>query len=93
MKILSKPDHGIEIITDGKATSWLQLYLDDIEQRLNSHLLGQSIILPPYALASLPDAAKNKYGQIIVTDEVGGEVSAISDGINWRRSTDRAVVS
>lgn len=30
---------------------------------------------------------------IYVTDEAGGAVPAFSDGTNWRRCTDRAVVS
>lgn len=49
--------------------------------------------LSEYAVASLPDAAKFKRCQILVTDETGGEVPAFSDGTNWRRVTDRAVVS
>ena len=46
-----------------------------------------------YAKASLPSAAAGA-GQIIyVSDEAGGAVLAFSDGANWRRVTDRAVVS
>jgi len=30
---------------------------------------------------------------LYVTDEAGGAVMAFSDGTNWRRVTDRAVVS
>ena len=46
-----------------------------------------------YSVASLP-AASAGAGQIIyVTDETGGAVLAFSDGANWRRSTDRAVVT
>jgi hypothetical protein len=30
---------------------------------------------------------------IYVSDETGGSVMAFSDGSNWRRITDRAVVS
>jgi hypothetical protein len=32
-------------------------------------------------------------GFIFVTDETGGAVTAFHDGTNWRRTTDRAVVS
>lgn len=46
-----------------------------------------------YAKAALP-AASAGAGQIIfVSDEAGGAVLAFSDGTNWRRTTDRAVVS
>lgn len=44
-------------------------------------------------LAQLPSAAASKGCMLIVTDETGGEVPAWSDGTNWRRVTDRAVVS
>ena len=32
-------------------------------------------------------------GFIFVTDETGRSVPAFSDGTNWRRTTDRAIVS
>lgn len=45
-----------------------------------------------FAVASLPSATQP--GQMIyVSDETGGSVMAFSDGSNWRRITDRAVVS
>jgi hypothetical protein len=46
----------------------------------------------PFQVASLPSAAQP--GQMIyVSDETGGATMAFSDGSNWRRITDRAVVS
>ena len=45
-----------------------------------------------FVVASLPNAAQP--GQMIyVRDETGGSVMAFSDGTNWRRITDRAIVS
>jgi hypothetical protein len=45
-----------------------------------------------YTVAALPNAAQP--GQVIfVGNESGGAVLAFSDGTNWRRVTDRAVVS
>ncbi len=45
-----------------------------------------------FTVSSLPSAAQP--GQMIyVSDETGGSVMAFSDGSNWRRITDRAVVS
>jgi hypothetical protein len=45
-----------------------------------------------YVVANLPDASVA--GQMIyVSDETGGAVMAFSDGSNWRRITDRAIVS
>ena len=45
-----------------------------------------------FTVSSLPSAAQP--GQMIyVSDETGGSVMAFSDGSNWRRITDRVVVS
>jgi len=45
-----------------------------------------------FLVASLPSAAQP--GQMIyVSDETGGSVMAFSDGTNWRRITDRTIVS
>ena len=47
-----------------------------------------------YAKTALPSAATAGAGAMAyVTDEAGGAVPAFSDGTNWRRVTDRAVVS
>jgi hypothetical protein len=50
--------------------------------------------LPSYTVAGVPDAAQSGAGALIyVTDETGGAVPAFSDGSDWRRVTDRTVVS
>ena len=50
--------------------------------------------LKSYAVASLPSAATFGAGAMIyVSDESGGAIPAFSDGTNWRRVTDRVVVS
>lgn len=47
-----------------------------------------------YTVATVPLASLFAAGAIIhVADESGGAVSAFSDGTNWRRMTDRAVIS
>jgi len=47
-----------------------------------------------YTVAALPSAITNGAGAIIfVSDETGGAVLAFSDGTDWRRVTDRAVVA
>jgi hypothetical protein len=50
------------------------------------------LVLPSYTVSGLPSpgtAAQFVY----VTNDAGGPVPAFSDGTNWRRVTDRAVVS
>jgi len=49
--------------------------------------------LPVYTVGTLPTVT-NRTGQMIyVSDEAGGAVPAFCDGTNWRRVTDRAIVS
>lgn len=50
-------------------------------------------VMPTYTVATLPSAATYARGLIYVSDETGGAVIAFSDGSNWRRVTDRAVVA
>jgi len=56
--------------------------------------LGAPLKLKSYTVGTLPIASiSGDGGSIYVTDESGGEVPAFSDGTNWRRVTDRAIVS
>ena len=79
-------------VGNGRATKELQLYLDDITAKFNQFLLGAQVQLPTYTVATLPSAS-TAAGMIFVSDETGGSVPAFSDGTNFRRCTDRAVVS
>jgi len=47
----------------------------------------------PYTLASLPLARTMTGTMIYVSDESGGAVMAFSDGTDWRRVTDRAIIA
>jgi hypothetical protein len=49
--------------------------------------------LKSYAVADLPDAGIWTGAIVYVSNETGGAVCAFSDGTDWRRFTDRAVVS
>lgn len=49
--------------------------------------------LREYLVAALPNATLWEGGLIYVSNETGGAVIAFSDGTNWRRVTDRVVVS
>lgn len=50
------------------------------------------INLKSYTVATVPSAA-TAGGFIYVSDETGGAIPAFSDGTNWRRVSDRAIVS
>ena len=87
--ITSKPNHGDQLVSkEGRASDYFQLYLDDIELKLNADRTA----LKDYIVADVPDASSG-YGLIMVTDETGGAVPAFSDLTDWRRVTDRVVIS
>jgi hypothetical protein len=50
------------------------------------------LVLPSYTVSGLPTAATAAQF-VYVTNDAGGPVPAFSDGTNWRRVTDRAIVS
>jgi len=49
--------------------------------------------MPSFTVATVPSASSNPRSFIFVSDETGGAVMAFSDGTDWRRVTDRAVIS
>lgn len=55
-------------------------------------LLSSINELPSYTVDTLPSALRPGR-MIFVTDEAGGAQPAFADGADWRRFTDRAVVS
>lgn len=59
-----------------------------------SALEGATFAAPAYTVSGAPSAATAGAGAIIhVTNEAGGAVLAFSDGTDWLRVTDRAVIS
>ena len=54
------------------------------------HLIFQ---LKTYTVSGVPSAATYPRGTVYVSNESGGAVPAFSDGTNWRRVTDRAIIS
>jgi len=92
---------GDFLITDGRTgnTKTGIEYAEDY----SSHYTDRSLVdkgyvqaefgkLKSYAKASLPSASPA--GKLIfVTNDIGGSVPAFSDGTNWRRVTDRNVIS
>lgn len=60
----------------------------------HSNLTGNSIQFPSYTVAGVPSASTEGAGSMIyVSNESGGAVMAFSDGTNWRRVTDRNIIS
>ena len=71
---------------------WLLPFAKAIERALGEVPDGP-VRLKPYSKTELPSAADYRHAAIVVTDDVGGQVMALSDGTNWRRQTDRSIIS
>jgi len=69
-----------------EAMPWVRQMVQSIERIIRDKSI------PPYTVATLPSAAL-PVRVIFVSDEAGGAVLAFNDGTDWRRVTDRAVVS
>ena len=69
-------------------------YLQEEFSKLAGELKNvSSLQMASYTVANVPSAALNPRTMIYVSNEVGGAVPAFSDGTNWRRVTDRAIIS
>lgn len=75
------------------APYWAQQMADDISRELRGRSQGFPVMMAKFVKTDLPDAARWDGSWIVVTNDVGGEVPAFSDGTNWRRATDRAIIS
>lgn len=60
---------------------------------LTNKRFGNAPIFPEFTVATVPSASAFDNGVIIVSDETGGRALATSDGTNWRRVSDGAIVS
>lgn len=74
-------------ITASNPAEWVRRAAGAINQ-----LISRDATLKEYTVATLPDAGGD-FRLIYVSDESGGAVPAFNDGTDWRRVTDRAVVS
>lgn len=70
----------------------IKLFYDGQDTDLRYILNNNGAQMPSFTVATLPTASPVGR-QIYVTNESGGAVLAFSDGTNWRRVTDRAIVT
>lgn len=82
---------------NGTSPAELQRWAREVSQAVEKSLSRSSLDLTmspmrSYEVAGLPDPTGPKRW-IFVSDESGGAVPAFNDGTDWRRCTDRAVVS
>ena len=83
---------GGQLLLPGEAPNWASALVGNIMDWVQNQLRGPQN-LTGYVKAKLPDATKNNRSMIYVDDDTGGAVPAFSDGTNWRRVTDRNVIS
>lgn len=72
---------------------YLQQELSRISDTITNNQSDEPVILKSYAVANVPAAAEWEGSIIYVSDETGGATVAFSDGTDWRRLQDRAVIS
>lgn len=85
------------LLSERNLTQWANDIVRSVEVSFartenTKQTIGNILRLPRYAKAALPPV--DPEGQMIyVTDDTGGAVPAFSDGTNWRRVTDRAIIA
>ena len=65
----------------------------DLLQVNGSASFAGAVKLASFTVGTVPSASSNTSGLIYISNEVGGATPAFSDGTNWRRIHDRAVIS
>ena len=95
MKVNEVPLAGIWATRDGAPGALAQLLIRAVNGLRNrtGDVLGHALPHPKWTVAELPNAAANEGASIYVSNEAGGPTLAFSDGTNWRRVQDRAIVS
>jgi hypothetical protein len=77
----------MRIFTPSGVPAWVKPIVRSLEDAL------QAVnILPEYRVAELPPVTGSKR-LVFVSDAAGGAVPAFNDGANWRRVTDRSIIS
>ena len=76
----------IRLFRPATAPAWVLAVLQSIERAFAEQALEE------YEVAGLPPAGGRRR-IVYVSDEAGGAVPAFNDGSNWRRVTDRGIVS
>jgi len=78
-----------QISANGTCGSIWAAWFQDLQRLIG----GAPFPLKSYLVAAVPSAALYEGNIIYVSNESGGAVIAFSDGVNWRRCTDRAIIS
>jgi hypothetical protein len=85
--IVDTPLGGDKITIEGVPTEQFQAFLESLERAVNGWQPRS------FTVADVISAADNERMIIYVSDESGGATLAFSDGTNWRRVQDRAIIT
>jgi len=78
----------------GEVTSAATIEYDLGTETTAGILTPSLLLLPSYTVSQLGSLSASPAGQFVYcSNESGGSIPAFSDGTNWRRVTDRAIVS
>lgn len=80
------------VVVGGNADAGYKFDVQGTSRFTGAMTLGAQLNLKSYTVATLPSAA-TAGGLIYVSNESGGATTAFSDGTNWRRTSDNAIVS
>lgn len=78
------------LLNNGKFPQTWVLWFNAVKKMLKN---DQPWNLPSYTVAGVPTASDWESHIIYVSNESGGKTLAFSDGVNWRRVQDRAIIS
>jgi hypothetical protein len=84
------PIQAAMVDPSGRAGRIWSLFFSSIVDRLSGKFPVQ---LKSCLVASVPDASFNEGAIVYISNEAGGKTLAFSDGVNWRRVQDRAIIS
>jgi len=84
-----RPDERLAGTTGAMSSIWFKWV-----SRVTSAVGGREPAqLAGYTVASLPDPARWPRCVVYVSNDVGGSTLAFSDGSDWRRMADRAIIT
>ena len=90
MRINAAPMSDPMVGRDGALTSTWHQFFNRVVKTLN---VSRPWEIASYTVSSVPPASENEGALVFITNEAGGKTVAFSDGVNWRRVQDRAIIS
>lgn len=87
------PIKGKTVLRAQGGTVSTPVMVDSLTAEPDKVTAHKPVVVPTYTVAGLPAASVGTGATVFVSNESGGATIAFSDGTNWRRVADRAIVS